>query len=119
MKYTEDNIWIEDEDDEAVIGITEFALEDLGKLVFIDAPSVGTSLTRDEAMFVVEGDDDTIEYLSPVDGVVIDINPAASDSLEDIEEDPTNHGWIIRIEMDDPEQLEELLEEAEYQKLNR
>ena len=119
VKYTENNIWAEEENEEAVIGVTEFALEELGKIIFIDPPSVGDELTRDETIFVVEGEENTIEFLSPLDGVVIDINPAASQSLEDIEDDPTNHGWILRIEMDDPSQIDEMLEEKDYAKLNR
>ena len=119
MKYTEEDLWIEDENDEAVIGITDFALEELGKLVYIDTPTNGSQATRDEPLFVVEGEENTVEYLSPLDGVVVDINPATSDSLNDIEEDPTDHGWIIRIEMDDPEQLDELMSENEYRKMHR
>lgn len=116
MRYTEDHLWLEEEDGEIVIGVTEYGIERMGKLIFIDAPEVGTVLTGDEEMFVVEGEEATIEFLSPIDGTVSDVNPAVKGDLEAIEDDPTDHGWILRIEGDGVD-LEDFLTETAYNKL--
>ena len=117
MRFTEDHIWLEQDDDDIVIGLTEYGMGLFGKLIFIDLPESGDVVTRDEALFVVEGEEATTEFLSPIDATIIDVNPAADGGLEAIAEDPMDHGWLLRLEAGEGARLDDFLTEAAYSKL--
>lgn len=117
MRFTEDHIWLDQDDDEIVIGLTEYGMAQFGKLIFIDAPETGDVVTRDEALFVIEGEEATTEFLSPLDATIADVNPAIEGGLEAIAEDPMDHGWLLRLDVGEGYDLDEFLTETAYAKL--
>lgn len=119
LKYTEDHEWIRVEDDNiAYIGITEFAQEELGDLVYIEVETVGEEVDKDEVFGTVEAVKTTSELYMPVTGKVLEFNPELDETEGDnpglVNEDPYGKGWIIKIELSDPEELEGLMDADAY-----
>lgn len=97
LQYTKTHEWVRLEDDEAVVGITNFAQSQLGDLTFVEMPGVGDSVTATEEMGAVESVKAASELYSPVDGEVVAINDALEDTPEVVNDDPYGEGWIVRI----------------------
>ncbi len=119
LKYTEDHEWIRVEDDNiAYIGITEFAQEELGDLVYIEVETVGEEVEKDEVFGTVEAVKTTSELYMPVTGKILEFNSELDETEGDnpglVNEDPYGKGWIIKIEVSDPEELEELMDADSY-----
>ena len=117
MKFTEEHVWIEIEDDQATIGVTENAFDELGGIKFLDLPEVGSDVTQDEQVAVLESDDGSLDILSPLDGEIIEINEAALADPSLINEDPTGDGWLFRLNVEDLSPLEDYLDEAAYRSI--
>lgn len=113
-KYSSDHEWIVVEGDEATIGITEYAQDALGEVVYVDLPSEGDTFEAGDTFGEVESVKSVSELFMPVSGEVIAINDALDDAPETINDDPYENGWMIRITMSDPEELKNLLEADEY-----
>lgn len=122
LKYTEDHEWIRiNGDNTAYVGITDFAQGELGELVYVEVDSVGDSLNKGEIFGTVEAVKTTSELFMPVSGTVREFNVQIDSSGDDdptlINQDPYGEGWIIKIELSDPSELDLLLDSEAYQKL--
>ena len=115
LKYTKEHEWIRVEGDVAVVGITDFAQGELGDIVFVEIETVGESLEGGETFGTVEAVKTVSDLFMPVGGEVIEFNAALEDSPELINKDPYGEGWMIRIKISDPAQLDELMDAEAYQ----
>lgn len=115
LKYSREHEWALVEGKVATVGITDFAQDKLGDIVFVELPAVGDKVTKDEAMGVVESVKAVSDVYSPVSGTVIEINDDLPDSPDMINEDPYGDGWIVKIQMSDPTDLEDLMESEAYE----
>lgn len=114
LKYTQDHEWLRPEAGEAVVGITDFAQEALGDVVFVELPAVGTVLTPGGAFGVVESNKSVSDLFAPVAGTVVAVNEALRDAPEAVNRDPYGEGWMIRLRLDDAGQAEALLSADAY-----
>ena len=114
LLYSESHEWVKVEDGIAVIGITDFAQHEMGDLSYVDMPEVDDELTKGEEFGAVESVKAASDLFSPVSGTVVEINEALEDSPELLNEDAFAN-WIIKVQMSDESELEELLDAAAYQ----
>lgn len=119
LKYSKEHEWIRVEDDgTAYIGITDFAQGELGELVYIEVETVGETIDKDGVFGTAEAVKTTSELFMPIGGEVLEFNPELDESEGDnpilINEDPYGKGWIIKIKISDPEELEELMDAKGY-----
>ena len=115
-KFTEDHEWILMEDDEVgVVGITDYAQDQLGELVFVELPEVGTDWERGAEVAVIESVKAAGDLKAPVGGTVVGVNEALVDEPEKINADPAGEGWIVRIRVSDPSELETLMDAEQYE----
>lgn len=114
LKYTKDHEWVRVEGDEAVIGITEFAQQELGDIVFIEVETEGETLDIEEAFGTIEAVKTVSDMFMPVSGEVLEFNPILEDTPETVNNDSYGDGWIVRIKISDPEQLNALLTAEQY-----
>jgi glycine cleavage system H protein len=117
LKYTKEHEWIKAEGDTALIGITEFAIQELGDIVFIEIETEGETLDAGETFGTVEAVKTVSDLFMPVSGKIIGVNPKLEDTPEIANLDAYGDGWMIKIKMNDPSQLKELLSAAAYRKL--
>jgi len=115
LKYTEEHEWVLVEGDLAVIGITDFAQDSLGDVVFVELPEVGTEVTTGKAFGVVESVKAVSDIYAPVSGTVEEINEELPDAPEIINTSPYGDGWMIKIRMSDLGELDRLMDAAAYQ----
>lgn len=115
LKYSREHEWVLVEGSIATVGITDFAQEQLGDVVFVELPAVGDKVTKDEAMGVVESVKAVSDIYAPVSGTVVEVNDDLPDSPEMINEDPYGDGWIVKIEMTDKTDLDDLLNGPAYE----
>lgn len=116
LLYSKEHEWIQKGDDVATIGITEYAQKELGDVVFAELPEVGATFKANEAFGTVESVKAVSEVYMPVAGEVVEANDSLMDAPEKINDDPYGEGWIIRIRLEDPAQLEALMSSEEYSK---
>lgn len=114
MRFTKDHEWVKAEGDVASIGITAFAANALGDIVFVEVPDVGAVLKRGESFAVVESVKAASDVYAPVDGVVIDSNTALASAPETVNADALNAGWFAKIKLSDASQLDALMDQAAY-----
>ncbi len=114
MKYTTDHEWIRVEGDSGVIGITDYAQEQLGDVVFVDLPDVGKNLSKGDEAAVVESVKAAAEVYAPLDGAVLEINEALTDAPGLVNTDPVGGGWFLKLQISDPGQLDGMMDEAGY-----
>jgi glycine cleavage system H protein len=117
LQYTKDHEWTRVSGKAAVIGITPFAKDQLGDVVFLELPEVGTNLIQGKPFGVVESTKAVSELFAPVSGKVTKVNKALLEAPEQINEDPIEKGWMIEIEMSKPEEATALLSAAQYKEL--
>jgi glycine cleavage system H protein len=115
LKYSREHEWVLVEGNVATIGITAFAEQQLGDVVFVELPAVGDKVTKDEAMGVVESVKAVSDVYAPVSGTVLEVNDDLPDNTELVNEDCYGDGWMVKIELSDPTDLDELLTAADYQ----
>lgn len=114
VKYTEDHEWIRVEGDVGTVGITDYAQDQLGDVVFVELPDVGKQVTRGGEAAVVESVKAASEIYAPVDGEVIEVNDALSGDPSLVNSDPAGGGWFLKIRIKDKGQLDSLMDEAAY-----
>ncbi|WP_257658595.1 glycine cleavage system protein GcvH [Parapedobacter lycopersici] len=114
LKYTKDHEWLRVEGDEAVVGITDFAQRELGDIVFLDIPSVGEEVARDEVFGTVEAVKTVSDLFMPVSATVLAINDKIDGSPELVNQDPYGEGWLVRIKMNNPADAAGLLSADAY-----
>jgi glycine cleavage system H protein len=115
LKYTEEHEWVMVEGDLAVIGISDFAQDALGDVVFVELPEVGSEVLAGKAFGVVESVKAVSDVYAPVSGTIEEINEELPDAPEILNTSPYGDGWMIKIRMSDPGELDELMDSTAYQ----
>ena len=114
--FSKEHEWIEVEDDLGTVGITLYAQEQLGDIVFAEVTKLKEKVLRNDDVAVVESVKAASDIFAPVSGTVIEWNDLLDDAPETLNSDPTKSGWVFKITIDAPEELQELMDEAEYNK---
>lgn len=117
LKYTAEHEWLRLEGDHAIIGITEFAQNELGDIVFIDVPTLGSVVNSGDVFGSVEAVKTVSDLFMPVDGEVVALNPALESSPELVNTDPYGKGWMVKVKLANPQSVSGLLSASDYQKL--
>ncbi|AJF07093.1 glycine cleavage system protein GcvH [Geoalkalibacter subterraneus] len=117
LKYTEEHEWVLVEDDVVSVGITDFAQDSLGDIVFVELPEVGARVEAGKAFGVVESVKAVSDIYSPVTGEVVEVNEELPDEPEVLNTSPYEDGWMVKIRYSEPEELDELLDAAAYREL--
>jgi glycine cleavage system H protein len=117
LKYTKDHEWLKLDGDEATIGITDFAQKELGDIVFVEVDTVDETLDKEETFGTIEAVKTVSDLFMPVAGDVLEFNEALESAPETINSDPYGEGWIIRIKIANPEDLDDLFDAAAYNDL--
>lgn len=116
LKYHKEHTWVKVSGKKATIGITDYAQDALGDIVYIDLPELDTVVEANTEMAEIESTKATSAVIAPVSGTVIEVNEKLEDSPEIINEDPYGKGWIAIIEMDNPSELDELMDVDDYER---
>ena len=116
IKYHREHAWVRVEGKRATIGISDFAQQQLGDIVYVDLPELDTEVDSDSELSEIESTKATSPVVSPVSGVVVEVNEDLADSPEIINEDPYGNGWLVVLEMSDTTELSDLMSKAEYEK---
>lgn len=114
MKFTEEHEWLRPEDDVIVVGITEHAAEQLGDIVFVELPEVGTEVAKDDECVVIESVKAASDILAPLDGEIVEVNEALVDNPAAVNDDPMGDAWFFKIKPADASQMDDYMSEAEY-----
>ena len=117
LKYHREHDWARIEGDEAVLGITWFAQDALGELVHFEAPAPGSTVTKDSSYGEVESVKAVSDVIAPLSGEVLEVNQAVVDAPETVNEDPYGDGWLIRIRLSDPSEVDALLDVEAYKQV--
>lgn len=117
LKYTKDHEWIRVAGDVAYVGITDFAQSELGEIVYVDITTEGETVEKEEVFGTIEAVKTVSDLFMPATGEVLEVNPELEDAPELVNEDAYGKGWLIKVTVADPAQLDELLSADEYQKL--
>ena len=117
LKYTKDHEWVRVEGRLCAIGITEFAAEQLGDVVAVELPEEEDEVAMGDSIGTVESVKTVADIFAPLSGTVVAVNTPLNDSPEYVNEDPYDEGWMVQIEMSDPDELDELLDAKEYANL--
>ena len=117
LKYHRDHDWARIEGDEATLGITWFAQDSLGELVHFEPPEPGSQIEKDSSYGEVESVKAVSELISPLSGEVLEVNAVVVDAPETVNEDPYGQGWLVRIRMSDPAEVDDLLDADAYRSL--
>ncbi|SEL49728.1 glycine cleavage system protein GcvH [Parapedobacter koreensis] len=115
LKYTKDHEWIRVEGEEAVVGITDFAQRELGDIVFIDINTIGDEVAQNDVFGTVEAVKTVSDLFMPVTGTVLSVNEQIDNSPELVNQDPYGAGWLVRIKLNDPADVEGLLSATDYE----
>ena len=117
LRYTKDHEWLSIKGDTALVGITDFAQNELGDIVFIEVETIGDILEKEETFGTIEAVKTVSDMFMPVSGEVIEFNELLTEKPERVNKDPYGDGWIIKIRVTDPSQVNELLDAAQYKEL--
>jgi glycine cleavage system H protein len=117
LRYTKDHEWLKAEGDTALVGVTDFAQNELGDIVFIEVETVGEKLDKEETFGTIEAVKTVSDMFMPVDGEVIEFNEALADNPEKVNQDPYGEGWIVKIRLTNPSQVSELLDAKKYKEI--
>lgn len=115
LRYSESHEYVKIEGDCAVVGITDFAQEQLGNVVYVDVPEVGDEVTAGETFGAVESTKAASDLVCPVSGEVVEVNEALEDKPELVNKDAFGEGWIIKVKLTNPEEVEQLLDAKGYE----
>ncbi len=115
LKYTKEHEWVRVDGNNATIGITDFAQSELGDIVYVDIDSEGETLDQDAVFGTIEAVKTVSDLFMPVAGTITEFNVALEDDSELVNNDPYGEGWMVKIEMSDPTQLDGLMDAAAYQ----
>jgi len=116
LKYHQEHAWVKVSGRKATIGITDYAQDSLGDIVYIELPEVDSDVEINSEIGEIESTKATSSFISPISGRVVEVNDELSESPEIINEDPYGKGWIAKLELDDTSELEDLMDASEYAK---
>jgi len=117
LKYTKDHEWVKIEGNIATVGITDFAQSELGDIVYVDISSVGKEIAQHEVFGTVEAVKTVSDLFMPVGGKIAEFNKSLETSPEKVNSDPYGEGWMVKVTLSDPAQVNELLSAAQYKEL--
>jgi glycine cleavage system H protein len=117
LKYTKDHEWVKIDGEIATIGITDFAQQELGDIVYIEIESIGETLDAEEVFGTVEAVKTVSDLFMPLNGEVLEFNTALEDTPESVNDDPYESGWMIKVKIEDPSQISDLLNFDAYKQL--
>lgn len=117
VKYTKDHEWIRVEGTTAIVGITDFAQGELGDIVYVDINTTGETLDRDAVFGTVEAVKTVSDLLLPVSGVIQEVNTALNDQPDAVNKDPYGTGWMVKMSISNPAELNELMDAAAYKQM--
>jgi glycine cleavage system H protein len=117
LKYHEEHDWARIDGDQATFGVTWYAQDALGEVVFFDPPEVGRSVTKDESYAEVESVKAVSDVFAPLSGEIVEVNEELTDSPERINADPYGEGWMIKVRMSDPSEADRLMDATAYKEL--
>jgi glycine cleavage system H protein len=117
LKYTKNHEWVKVDGDIATVGITDHAQKELGDIVFVELPETGEEFEKDEAIGTIEAVKTVADMNTPVSGEITEVNEDLEDASELMNQDPYGDGWIAKLKMSDPSELEDLLTAEEYKDL--
>ncbi|MAN27422.1 MULTISPECIES: glycine cleavage system protein GcvH [Mesonia] len=117
LKYTKDHEWVKIEGDVATVGITDFAQGELGDIVYVEVETVGETLDKEEVFGTVEAVKTVSDLYLPLSGEIIEFNESLEDEPENVNTDPYGEGWMVKIQISNPDEVEGLLDEKAYQEL--
>ena len=115
LKYSKDHEWVRMDGNIAQIGVTMFAQDSLGDVVFVDLPDVGTAIGQFDKFGEIESVKAVSDLFSPIAGVIVETNPGAIENPETVNADPYGLGWLVKIEVSDPDQLDSLMDSETYE----
>lgn len=115
LRYDKEHEWVRVDGDTALIGISYFAQDQLGEVVYVDLPSEGDDVVAGETFGEIESVKSVSELYAPISGEIVRVNDALGDSPETVNEDPYGEGWMIEVRMDDPSQIDDLMSAEEYE----
>jgi len=115
LKYSKEHVWVRVEGNRAIVGISDFAQEELGTIRSIELPSSGDELDQDDSMGSVEARKTVAELYAPVSGTVVEVNEDLGESPELVNDDPYDGGWMVVVDLGDPEELNLLMSADDYQ----
>ena len=115
LKFDEGHAWVRLDDDNAVVGMSDFAQDNMGEIIFIEPPEAGAMVIRGDVCGSLESVKSVEDLLAPVSGEVIAINEDALDAPETVNDDPYGEGWLFSVKLDDPAELDKLMSAAEYE----
>ena len=114
LKYHQEHDWARIEGEEATFGITWYAQDALGEVVFFDPPEVGSSVTKDESYAEVESVKAVSDVIAPLSGEIVEVNTALGDAPETINTDPYGEGWLVKVRLSDQSEVDQLLDQTTY-----
>jgi glycine cleavage system H protein len=116
IKYHREHTWVRVEGKRATVGVTDYAQQQMGDIVYVDLPEIETEVDADSELSEIESTKATSPVISPVSGTVVEVNEDLADSPEIINEDPYGNGWLGVLEMSDPSEVNDLMSKDEYEK---
>ena len=117
LRYHAEHDWARIDGEEATFGITWYAQDSLGEVVFYDPPEVGVTIAKDAPYAEVESVKAVSDVVAPLSGEIVEVNEALADSPEQVNEDPYGEGWLVKVRLSDPGEVESLLSAADYRNL--
>jgi glycine cleavage system H protein len=117
LKYHEEHDWARIDGDQATFGVTWYAQDALGEVVFFDPPEVGASVSKDQAYAEVESVKAVSDVFAPLSGEIVEVNEALGDSPERINADPYGDGWMVKVRISDPSEVDGLMDAAAYKEM--
>jgi glycine cleavage system H protein len=111
LRFTEEHEWLKQDGDEVIVGITEYATEQLGDLVFVELPAEGRTVAKGEEIVTIESVKAASDIAAPLDGQITEVNPAIVANPALVNEDPMEDGWFFKMTLEDPAELEGLMDE--------
>lgn len=117
LKYTKDHEWVKIDGDTGIVGVTDFAQGELGDVVYIEVETIGETLAKEEPFGTIEAVKTVSDMFMPLSGEVMEFNEDLADTPEKVNQDPYGEGWIVKIRITDPSDIDDLLDAAAYREL--
>jgi len=114
LKYTKEHEWVREDGDTVTVGITDHAQGELGDIIFVEFPEIGQRIERDEPFGTIEAVKTVADLFAPISGTVIEINETLDDSPESVNNDPYGDGWMVKVSVSEPGELDNLMSKDQY-----